>query len=119
MKDAYGQSTAENIQDTMSLIAKSVYKNDRFIIYYIGQANVVKENIRFNLPGPDITQNELAEWINKIMSSESIVILDCPGAGLAIKTIDKPKRIIICAARSDQPYLTHFSEYFIPALIDS
>ncbi|MFH1743323.1 MAG: hypothetical protein ABIH23_30320 [bacterium] len=110
------QSTRENIKTTIDALTSSVRPSDSFVFYYLGQANIVDEQLRFNLRGPDITHGELASWIGGIHSATTVVILDCPGAGRAIERLAGPGRIIICSARSDQPYTTHFSEFFITAL---
>ncbi|MHC4423845.1 MAG: hypothetical protein ACYSWR_04145 [Planctomycetota bacterium] len=78
-------STAENLKNTLNTLADVIKPTDRFIFYYVGQANVMVETLRFNLPGKDITHKRLAEWINQIKASSVLVVLDCPGAGLAAK----------------------------------
>lgn len=111
-------STAENLEKTIQALADKMKPADRFILYYVGQANIVAGNLRFNLPGADIAHERLAEWIGAINVSSMLIVLDCPGAGLAVESLTGPGRIIICGARSDQPYSTRFSEYFIGALTD-
>jgi hypothetical protein len=113
-----GISTAENLKEEMNKFATSVNSEDRFIFYYTGQANIVSETLRLNLPGPDITHKQLAEWINAVRASSVLIVLDCPGAGLAVKALTGKGRIIIAASTAEQPYSTKFSEYFVPALID-
>ena len=111
-------STAESLKRQMYKLAASVNPRDRFIFYYIGQANVVSETLRFNLPGPDITHKQMAEWINAVKASSMLIVLDCPCADLAVKALTGQGRIIIAASTAEQPYSTKFSEYFVPALID-
>ena len=118
VSNATGVSTAENLQKTMSELAKVVTADDRFIFFYIGQANVVMGPLRLNLPGPDISHEQLATWLKDIPASEQLITLDCPCAGMAVKSLAAGGRIIICAARSDQPYSTRFCEYFAPSLTD-
>ena len=113
-----GISTAESLKEQMDRFAASVNSNDRFIFYYTGQANVVTDTLRLNLPGPDITHKKLAEWINAIKASSMLIVLDCPGAGLAVKALTGQGRIIIGACTAEQHYGTKFSEFFVPALID-
>jgi len=113
-----GISTAGNLKEQMDRFAASVNPEDRFIFYYTGQANVVSDRLRLNLPGPDITHNQLAEWINAIKASSMLIVLDCPGAGLAVKAVAGRGRIVIGACTADQHYSTKFSEYFVPALVD-
>ncbi|MHC4474481.1 MAG: hypothetical protein ACYTEL_02470 [Planctomycetota bacterium] len=112
-------STAENVMEAITELAAAIKPEDRFIFYYVGQANIVAEVLRINLPGKDITGKQLAEWINKVKASSMLVVLDCPGAGLAIKALAAKGRIIVGGSRSDQRFSTRFSEYFIPALTDT
>jgi len=113
-----GTSTAENIQKAIKKIAAAVKPDDRFVFFYVGQANVVGEKLRFNLPGADITQEQLAQWIIEIKVSSMLIVLDCPGAGLAAKAMSGRGRVIICSCTAEQRYSTRFSEHFIPALAD-
>ena len=114
-----GVSTYENLQKVIAEMAGAVKPGDRFIFYYVGQANIVASKLRFNLPGDDMTHQELTEQLKKIKPVQMLIVLDCPGAGLAVKAMTGPGRIVVCGARSDQPYSPRFSQYFIPALIDS
>ena len=114
-----GVSTAENLKRTIGELAASIGASDRFVFYYVGQANVVAAKLRFNLPGKDATHEELAEWLSGIKASSILIVLDSPGAGLAVKSMMGPGRIVVCGSRSDQTYSTRFSEYFIPALTDN
>ena len=111
-------STAANLKKQIDRFATVVNTGDRFILYYMGQANIVSDILRLNLPGPDITHMQLAEWINGIKASSMLIVLDCPGAGLAVTDVTGLNRIIIGACTADQHYSTQFSEYFVPALVD-
>ena len=111
-------SNAENIRKAIADMSKAVKPNDRFIFYYVGQANVVSSKLRLNLPGKDITHIQLDGQLKKIKPALMLIVLDCPGAGLAVKSMTADNRIIVCACRSDQPYSPRFSEYFLPALVD-
>lgn len=111
-------STAANLKKQIDRFATVVNTGDRFILYYMGQANIVSDILRLNLPGPDITHMQLAEWINGIKASSMLIVLDCPGAGLAVTDVTGLNRIIIGACTADQHYSTQFSEYFMPALLD-
>jgi hypothetical protein len=111
-------STAGNLEKQIDRFSAAVNTNDRFIFYFMGQANIVSDTLRLNLRGPDITDKQLAEWVNEIKASSMLIVLDCPGAGLAVKAIAESNRIIIGACTADQHYSTRFSEYFVPALLD-
>ena len=112
-------SNAENLKKTLKNLAVTVQPVDRFIFYYIGQANIVAGKLRLNLPGEDITHEQLAVWINQIRASSMLLVLDCPGAGMAVKALTGQGRIVIGACTAEQHYSTRFSEYFVPSLLDS
>jgi hypothetical protein len=112
-------STARNLKEQIDTFAAAVNSADRFIFYYVGQANIVTDKLRLNLPGADITHEQLAEWINRIKASSMLVVLDCPGAGLAVRAVAGPDRVVVAACTADQHYSTRFSGYFVPALADN
>ncbi len=105
-----------NIEKTISQFSSVISSSDRFIFYYTGQANVVGNQLRFNLQGEDMTQEQLALLLKKIKASSILIVLDCPASGLAVKTLSGTGRIIICSCTEEQRYSSRFSEYFIPAL---
>lgn len=109
-------STAENLKGQIDKFAAAVNPADRFIFYYVSQANVVGDKLRLNLPGADVTGEQLAEWLNRIKASSMLIVLDCPGAGLAVKALSGDGRIVVAGCTADQHYSTRFSEYFVPAL---
>jgi len=111
-------STAENLEKQMNLFANKIRPSDRFIFYYVGQANVVTETLRLNLPGKDMTHEQLARRLNGIRASSMLIVLDCPGAGAAVKALAGKDRIIIGACTHEEHYSTQFSKFFVPALTD-
>ena len=109
-------STARNLKEQIDVFAATVNPADTFIFYYVGQANVVADKLRLNLPGADITHEQLAEWLSRVKASSILIVLDCPGAGLAVKALAGQGRIVVAGCTADQHYSTRFSEYFVPAL---
>jgi hypothetical protein len=118
LREGTRTSTADNLRQTLATFAAKIQPTDRFVFYYTGQANTVAGKLRLNLPGEDITHQSLAECINQIKTSSMMIVLDCPGAGLAAKTITGKGRIIVCGCEAGQHYSTKFGEYFVPALTD-
>ena len=106
------------LHQALTQLSQVVEPNDTFIFYYVGQANRVQETLRFNLAGPDLCHTDLAADLNAIPARRSLIILDCPCAGLMIESLARPQRVIIAATGSDQPLSPRFSQYFIPALTD-
>ena len=111
--------TSENIQNVINNFSSIIKPSDRFIFYYVGQSNVIGEELRINLPGEDVTPEQLSLWIKEIKASYMLIVFDCPGSGLAAKALSEDGRVIIGSSTTEQHYTTRFSEYFIPALTDS
>ncbi len=114
-RDSAGQSTADNISHAMEALAAAA-PQDRFVFYYIGQANAVAGKLRFNLPGPDGTHEDLGAWLADVKAGEKLVVLDCPCAAVAAKPLSGPNRVIVCASTEKQAYGTRFGVHFVPAL---
>jgi len=112
-------STAENLKARIVAFAAKAKTEDRFLFYYTGQANIADDKLRLNLPGDDITHEQLAQWLSRIKASSMLIVLDCPGAGLVVETLAGPGRIVIAGCKAEQPYSTRFSDYFVPALADT
>ena len=108
--------TAPQISQAMETLASTVRPNDRFIFYYIGQANAAGGDLRFNLPGPDMTQKELADRLSTIKAGTQLIVLDCPCAALAAKALTAGNRIVVCASAMTQAYGTRFSTHLVHSL---
>lgn len=111
-------STRDALHAHLKSLSERVGPTDDLIFYFVGQANIVNEKLRFNLPGPDLTHEDLAVALAPIQAARMLIVLDCPGAGLATASLTGPNRIFIAGARSDQPHSTRFSQFFSVALGD-
>jgi hypothetical protein len=115
-KNMHVASTASEVKDALDGFAAAMGPQDRFIFWYVGQANAVGGKLRLNLRGPDITHEDLAAPLSRIKAGMVLIVLDCPNAALAVKALSGPGRVILCASTQDQPYGTQFTRYFVPAL---
>jgi hypothetical protein len=109
-------ATSREIQRAVEAFALAAREEDRFVFYYIGQANGVGDSLRLNLSGPDITQNDLAGWLAGVKAGTQLVVLDCPCAAVAAKALARPGRVVVLAATEAQVYAPRFSLHFVPAL---
>ena len=116
--DGTGNNSSQftNIKKVMSDFESVIKPEDKFIFFYTGQANVVNQQLRLNLPDEDITQVQLGELLKNIKASSNLIVLDCPASGLAVKELSAKDRIIICSCTDEQRFTIKFSEYFVPAL---
>jgi hypothetical protein len=109
-------STAEKIKSAIGAFASAGTPADRFILYYIGQANAVGDSLRLNLPGRDATQGDLAQWLAGVKATTQLIVLDCPYAAKAAKALARPGRVVVFATTEEQAYAPRLGLHFIPAL---
>lgn len=109
-------STAEGIKGAIDAFASTASPADRFILYYIGQANAVGGVLRFNLPGPDATHEDLATWLAGVKAGTQLLVLDCPCAAMAARALAHPGRVVLFASSEKQAHAPRFGLHFVPAL---
>lgn len=109
-------ATAQEVKNAIDTAARTAREADRFILYYIGQANLAGGSLRFNLPGPDVTQDDWTRWLSGVKAKTQLVVLDCPCAAAAAKALARPGRVVVMAATETQVYSPGFSMHFVPAL---
>jgi hypothetical protein len=110
------QPTADNLRRALNAFASRIQPQDRFFCWYIGHTNVAGGRLRLNLPGPDITDKDLAEGLRALAAKKQVLVLDCPYAGCAAQTLTAAGRIIVCAATAEQAYATQFTAPFLQVL---
>jgi hypothetical protein len=104
------------VEAALDNLAGLIGPQDRLIFWYVGQANAAAGKLRFNLAGPDLTNEDLAKHLTPIKAGSILIALDCPNAALAVKTLSGPGRVILCASKEDQPFGTQLTRHFLPAL---
>jgi hypothetical protein len=72
--------------------------------------------VKFNLRGPDFTDEELADWV-KAYPGDLAVINTASSSGSFIRTLSGPKRTIITATKNEaEVFYTRFGNYFSEAV---
>jgi len=89
---------------------------DRIFVVLIGHGNPRGESAVFNLPGPDISAEELAEAMSVFDDHVSIVVNTASASGPFLKPLSRDNRIVITATSSGREYhAALFGELFIAA----
>jgi hypothetical protein len=85
----------------------------------IGHGTFDGTEYKFNLPGPDISGNELAALLNKIQAGRQLVVDMTSASGGAVTALKKENRTIITATRSGtEKNATVFGRYWVEAMRD-
>lgn len=104
-----------------SAIAKAskLTKDDSFTLLLIGHGTWDGVNYRFNLPGPDVTDEELRQWLDKL-PAEQVLIAATSASGPLKDSLKNDRRVVITATRAGtEKNAVVFSRYFVEALRDA
>jgi len=84
----------------------------------IGHGTFDGKTARFNLRGPDLSANDLANWLQPLQNP--VAVINCSSAsGPFLNALSGPGRIIITATRAGSEYnFSRFGDGFSAALLD-
>lgn len=82
----------------------------------IGHGTFDGREARFNLRGPDVSVNQLGEWLKPV--TREVVLIDTSSASAPIlKAASLPGRVVVSATKSaDEVFYARFGEYFAKAI---
>lgn len=105
----------------LAAIAKAarLTRDDNFTLVLIGHGTWDGVNYRFNLPGPDLTDEELKAALDQIPAAQAIVVATS-ASGPVRDALKNERRAVMTATRSGtEKNAVVFSRYFIEALRDA
>jgi len=113
-------ATKEHLTDTLGQIAREAKPDDEFTLTLIGHGSYDGEEYKFNLPGPDISGDELAVLCDRIPSQRQLIVNTTSASGGSIGALQKPGRIIITATKTGtEKNATVFARYWVDSLGDA
>ena len=113
------QATEENIQAHFDALAAIVNADDRVIMYLIGHGSYDGYEYKFNLPGPDLTGEQLVKLLDALPSNNQLLVNTSSASGATLERLTDDARVVITATRSgSERNATHFGSSFVAALED-
>ncbi len=113
------QATKQNVQAALETIAGRAGAGDSLVVMLIGHGTYDGLEYKMNLPGPDVTAAELANWINRVPAKRQLVVNLTSASGASLAELEKPGRIVITATRSgNEKNVTVFARYWADAFAD-
>ena len=89
---------------------------DRVFVILIGHGNPRGDSAVFNLPGPDISADDLATALEVLGERRTVIVNTASASGPFIKPLSRPNRVVITATSSGREYhATLFGDYFVAA----
>ncbi len=113
-----GAATRANLRASLEKIAKDSTPADALVLLLLGHGTFDGLDYKMNLPGPDITADELASLLGKVRARQ-LVVNTTSSSGGAISTLRRDGRVIVSATKSGtEKNATVFARYWIEALRD-
>ena len=113
-------ATKAHLTDTMNVIAREAKPDDTLIVTLIGHGSYDAVEYKFNLPGPDISGEELAGLCDRVAAKRQLIVNTTSASGGSIGALQKPGRIVIAATKvGTEKNATVFARYWVEALRDS
>jgi hypothetical protein len=115
-----GNATKAHLTDTMNAIARGAKADDALIVTLIGHGSYDSVEYKFNLPGPDISGEELATLCDRVPAKRQLIVNTTSASGGSIGALQKPGRIVISATKTGtEKNATVFARYWAEALRDA
>lgn len=90
---------------------------DPVVLVLIGHGSYDEEHYRFNVPGPDPTAGEIAEWLLGVPAKQQLVVLATSASGAAVETLEGEGRAVIAATRDgSERNAVVFGRFWVAAL---
>lgn len=113
------QATSSHLKENLRSIAELAKPDDDFVLILIGHGSFDGTVYKFNLPGPDISAEELADLCNHIRSRRQLIVDTTSASGGAIPPLQHQGRAIITATKTGtEKNATVFARYWVEALED-
>jgi hypothetical protein len=113
-------ATRARLKQVLDEVARQSGPADAFVLMMIGHGTFDGFEYKMNLPGPDITDTELAALLDRIPASRQLVANMTSASGGSIAGLQKEKRAVITATKSGtERNAVVFARYWLAALQDA
>ena len=95
---------------------------DKFSAFFIGHGTFDGRTYKFNIPGPDITGDEIAGLLNRVRSRQQLVVAATSASGALLESIDSGnndtgQRVVMTATKNGrEKTAVIFPEYLVEAI---
>lgn len=108
---------AAAVKREIKTLAARMNSNDSVMVVLIGHGSYDGENYRFNLPGPDLTDSDLARLFDELPARDQLIINATSASGAVIERWQKPRRVVITATKNGgERTATRFAQYWAEAV---
>ena len=107
------------IEELFQQLAEKTRKEDTIALFLIGHGTWDGHVYKFNIPGPDITANQLQKLLDALPAGRQLVAVTTSSSGASIDQLKSDRRVVVTATRSGRERNAPiFPEYWVQALSD-
>jgi len=96
-----GRATREEIETEAAELRQAMTPQDTLWVIVIGHAHYDGKHAHFNVPGPDINEQEFGKLFAGIEAREQVFFITIPASGFYIKPLSAKGRVVITATEAD------------------
>jgi hypothetical protein len=112
-------STREAIQSAFDKLARGAKPADALAVFLIGHGSFDGVAYKFNIPGPDLTGDELRTLLDRVPASRQLVVVATSSSGACAEKLARDGRVVVTATRTGTEHnATVFGRYWVEALRD-
>lgn len=112
-----GRSTRDGILAALAAMSRAAGPQDRILIVLVGHGTAQGEEGRLNVPGPDLSGEDLALALMAFPTQTVAVVHTGSAGGGFVAPLSGPRRIVLSATRtSRERNATEFARWFVEAL---
>ncbi|HET8697892.1 MAG TPA: hypothetical protein VFO94_10425 [Gammaproteobacteria bacterium] len=113
------KATREAIEKSFASLARKVKPTDSLAVFLVGHGSYDGEIYKFNLPGPDIDGDGLAQLLKSVPARQQLVVNATSASGAILDKWTGEGRTLITATKSGmERNATRFAEHWAKALAD-
>lgn len=113
------EATRERLRAALAEVAAQARPEDAVVLVLIGHGSFDGEQYKVNLPGPDVSAEELAQMLDRIRATRQLAAVLTSSSGAALPVLQRPGRAVITATRSGtEKNAVVFARYWVAALQD-
>ena len=111
-----GRSLKSELETAISRLAATSRPGDVVLLLLVGHGSVRRDEALFNLPGPDVSANELNDMLRPLAGRRLVIINGAPSSAPFLRALSAPDRVVITAtANTAERYHTIFVDHFVAA----
>lgn len=109
----------EAVLQYFEVLQDSISRDDQIALYLIGHGSYDDYEYKFNIPGPDLTDDDIAGMLNSLPSTSQLLVNTSSASGAMADLAENDTRMLILATRSGvERHATRFGNYYAAALND-